>query len=447
MYDVSLVEQRQERLINPVYVVTNGIDSSLPDTQFLEVLAGDTWGYMRDIVDRETGLPLDNIIMVSTSPVQINDYTSITNIGLYLMCVTGADSMGLIGRDDAVARIRLVIDSLNKMDTWQGQFYNYYKTDDLTHSGHYVSTVDLGWLSAGILVVKNAFPSEAGDDAQKLLDQIDFNKFYDTQLGHLALGYDTQAEKMSPYHYGLLCTEPRVASYLAIAKGDVPETHWLRLYRTLPRSWNWQKQIPLGKSRRYRKYGVFNGYYVHNNFRYVPSWGGSMFEFLMPTLVLKEQELAHAGLGANNKAVVGAQIAYALEEAGYPAWGISPCSTPSDPQGYREYGVAFLGSRGYDDKGVIAPYASILALDIEPHKTLENLRKLSAYTDIYGPYGFFDSINILTGQVNTKYLCLDQAMSFLALANYLTGGSIREWFHSDPIIKEYEYLLTDERFF
>ncbi|OGS19130.1 MAG: hypothetical protein A2219_04790 [Elusimicrobia bacterium RIFOXYA2_FULL_50_26] len=433
--------------MNPVYVITSGIDAGLPDTQFMKTLAEDTWGYMRDIVDRETGLPLDNIIMVSTSPAQINDYTSITNIGLYLMCVTAADSMGLIQRADALGRIRLVIDSLSRMDTWEGQFYNYYKTDDLSHSGHYVSTVDLGWLAAGIVVVKNAFPSEFGDDAQALLDQIDFSKFYDTQLGHLALGYDAQSQKMSPYHYGLLCTEPRVASYLAIAKGDVPETHWLRLYRTLPRSWHWQKQIPLGKSRRYGRYGVFNGYYVHNNFRYVPSWGGSMFEFLMPTLVLKEQELAHSGLGANNKAVVGAQIAYALDEAGYPVWGISPCSIPSDPEGYREYGVDFLGSKGYDDKGVIAPYASILALDIEPRKTVENLRKLSEYTDIYGPYGFFDSINVLTGQVNTKYLCLDQAMSFLALANYLTGGGIREWFHSDPSIKEYEHLLSDERFF
>ena len=172
-----------------------------------------------------------------------------------------------------------------------------------------------------------------------------------------------------------------------------------------------------------------------------------MFEYLMPSLVLKENELGTGSFGLNNKRAVEMQIYYALEESGYPVWGISPCSIPDDPYGYREYGVKWMGVKGYCDEKVVTPHATFLAIEIDPEKSLLNLKELLKYSNIYGNYGYFDSLNVETGQVNTKYIALDQAMSFIALCNYLNKGSIRERFHSEPMIKKNEYLLSVEQFY
>jgi len=105
-----------------------------------------------------------------------------------------------------------------------------------------------------------------------------------------------------------------------------------------------------------------------------------------------------------------------------------------------------MGVKGYKDEKVVTPHATFLALEIDPENSIKNLHELLKYSNMYGTYGFFDSLNFETEQVNTKYIALDQAMSFIALCNYITKGSIRERFHSEPMIKKNEYLLTVEQF-
>lgn len=436
---------QQGRLYHFKPAVSKSVNPNLPDKELLTAIARDTWGYFRDVVDKENGLPLDNVL-VAPNQTKVMSYTSTTNIGLYLMCLVAAQDMGFLGPQEAEQRLQSTLATLHRLSRWEGQFFNYYETNTTQATSQFVSSVDNGWLAAGLIVAEQAHPAFK-KEIDDMLAEIDFAKVYDPPVGQLYGGYDAGKQAHSSSHYGLLCTETRAASFIGIAKGDLPEEHWYRLYRTLPPDWDWQSQIPRGTMRPVGKYDVFFGTYQHDNYRFVPSWGGSMFEFLMPTLVLNEREYSPNGLGANNRIVVDAQIRYALEEKKYPVWGISPCATPDIPQGYKEYGVPFLGSKGYADEGVITPHASFLALAVAPEKAIENIRKLAQIKGLYGEYGFYDSVNVLTGQTSPRFLALDQGMTLIALDNYLEFNSIRERFMTHPLMKERVGLLDGETYF
>ena len=103
-------------------------------------------------------------------------------------------------------------------------------------------------------------------------------------------GYHVHLARPAAYHYGLLYTEARLGSLIAIGKGDVPAAHWFKLHRTLPNTpeYAWQSQPPLHRVAKRMGPTYFGGYYEWQGVRFVPSWGGSMFEALMPSLVLDE---------------------------------------------------------------------------------------------------------------------------------------------------------------
>jgi hypothetical protein len=181
---------------------------------------------------------------------------------------------------------------------------------------------------------------------------------------------------------------------------------------------------------------------------YVPSWGGSAFEALMPTLLLDEARLAEHSLGRNGRAHVEVQRRYALEELGWPVWGMSPSMAPRAPHEafYREFGVPVLGVRGYAPQAV-TPHASALALPFAPEAATANLRRLAELYPIYGDYGFYDAVDPSSGEVVPAYLTLDQAMLFIALANHLRGGVIQRRFEADPIAARALPLLAAEDLF
>ena len=169
-----------------------------------------------------------------------------------------------------------------------------------------------------------------------------------------------------------------------------------------------------------------------------------MFEALMPTLIIDEKGLAPKGLGLNDLRHARIQIKYALEKLGYPVFGMSPSCIPEG--GYSEYGVKPLGMKGYKS-GVVSPHATFLALEFIPKECIKNLRTMLQRYNVYGEYGFYDSFDVKTGKPAMEYLCLDQAMSLIALDNYLNNGAIRKRFHADPEMKKREKLLTSEKFF
>jgi len=167
-----------------------------------------------------------------------------------------------------------------------------------------------------------------------------------------------------------------------------------------------------------------------------------MFEALMPTLLLDEGTLSPNGLGRNDRAHVRVQRDYAMRELGYPVWGMSP-SARVDGGGYGEFGAPVLGARGYVD-GIVTPHASALALTVARDDAVANLRELVEHFPVYGDFGFYDGVDPMTGRVAHVYLSLDQGMTFLAVANALAGGRLRERFASDPVVAAVLELLRAE---
>lgn len=430
------------------------------DHDFLMEVARDTWRFFDEVVDKEHALPLDNILIGKNEALdehtQIGDYTNVTNIGVYLMCLVSGYDLGFITKEDAVERIRHTMNTLETIEYHKSGFpYNYYDTTTAERTSYFVSLVDSGWLVAGLYVVKNAFPEELHEQAERLINRGNFNFFYDPVDRQMFHGYYEHLEVYSDYHYGVFYTEPRASSYIAIAQGQVPEDHWyMGMIRTFPAEYTWQSQEPINRvKKRVGPYEFYGGYYEWKGIKYIPSWGGSGFEALMPTMVLKEKELAPRGLGLNDKRQVEGQIKYTLEELKFPVWGMSPSSVPEG--GYSEYGSKPFGSKGYKP-GVVTPHASILGIEQAPQAVIANMRKLIELYDIYGEYGFYDAVTVeadpknpasKVGNVARKYFSLDQGMLFVALNNYLNDGAIRKRFHADPVMAKAEHLLSDEDFF
>jgi len=412
---------------------------------FLREIARDTWKYFAEARDKDSYLIVDHI-RLGPSPA-VADYTSITNIGLDFLSAIAAMDLGLIPREEAVRHIDNALTTLEKLKKWKGFFYNYYNTSSLRVSRHFISSVDSAWLAVSLVVLRQAFPDEFGGRATRLLDGFDFMEFLDPEFNQLAVGFDTETGELTGHHYGLLVSEARIASLYAIGKGDIPKDHWWYIFRTLPDIWEWQGQKPKGEFRTEDNIEYFQGYYEWKGKKFVPSWGGSLFEYLMPTLVVKERELAPLGLGMNNRIATELHRHYALKEKGYPVWGISP-ATFANGAGwqYSEFGIKELSAKGYPDRQIITPHVGFLALDSLPEAAVDNIRKFLDLK-IYGEYGFYDSINIRAKEANPQYLALDQGMILVALCNYLKAGSIQERFHADPIGRNIEDLLESESFF
>jgi hypothetical protein len=419
----------------------------MDDRAFVERLARDTWRGLDALVDREHGLPIDHVrfgeASMAPADAEIGDYTNVTNIGLWLAVVAAAHDLGFVTREEAIARITHVLDTLDRLERHAGFFFNYYDTTTLERTSNFVSFVDSAWLTAGLVVVRGTFP-ELAERVTALVDAQDYAFFYDPSLGQMWHGYYVHRAAYSRYHYGILYAESRLGSLLAIGKDDVPEAHWFRMARTLPASCDWQAGTPHDRRPKIvLGYQVMGGWYEWQGARFVPSWGGSMFEALMPRLFVDEARLAPGSLGPNGVVHTEVQRRFAREALGYPMWGLSPAATPAG--GYQEYGVRPLGVAGYDG-GAVAPYAAALALVATPDDALPNLRRLAA-RPIYGDYGFYDAFDPASGRVAWAYLALDQGMTFLAAADWLTGGLLRTRFAADPIMERVRPLLAAEHFF
>jgi len=416
------------------------------DEPFLYEIAKDTWKFFENALDRETRLPVDHIRV--SEPSHVGTYTTPTNLAMYFLACVSARELGFISKKEAVKRIKETLKTLERMKRWQGFYYNFYDTGSLQVTRDYISTVDSGWLAVAWVVLRQAFPKELGSLMNRFLEEADFYEFYDPSIGQLRLGFDETLGDFAPHHYGLLATEARSTSFVGIGKEDLPREHWWFVYRTPPSGWDWQSQVPQGQDREIEGSPVFQGYYKYQKAKFIPSWGGSLFEFLMPTLVMKEKELSPRGLGLNNRVATEVHIDYALNRQGYPIWGLSPASVSSGRLWrYGEYGVKALGVKGYRDEGVVTPYVTFLALDTLPEQAIDNLRRMLELYKVYGEYGFYDSINVRNGRVNAQYLALDQGMSLVAIANYLRNGVIKEYFHRDEVGRRAESLLGLEEFF
>jgi hypothetical protein len=433
----------------PAMLLANRATLPTDDRALLERLARDTWRGLDAFTDRENGLPVDHVRLDedpgSPPTGKVGDYTNVTNVGLHLIALVAASELGLVSAAEAVAAIDRTLDTLGRLETFQGFFFNYYDTTSLERTSNFISFVDSAWLTSGLVIARAAFPPLAARTTP-LIDRMSYRFFYDETLGLLSHGYFVHRRTRSRYHYGVLYTEARLGALLAVGKGDVPERVWFDMVRTYPAECVGQSQTPIAaRQKTVRGHAVWGGYYEWEGIRYVPSWGGSMFEALMPTLVLDEERVAPRSLGANAIAHATVQRRFALETLGYPVWGLSPSAVPPGDR-YREYGARILGSRGYG-AGVVTPHASALTLAVAPAEAITNLRRLTERYDLYGDYGLYDAVDPTTGHVAHTYLALDQAMTLVALANYLHPHAIPDLFATDPIVQRAVAILGDENFF
>ena len=429
----------------------------------LHGIARKTYRFIEEFTHEQTGLVPDRVDETS-SGYQVSGRTSPANIGVQLLATIGANEIGILNDRQTRERLDTVVSTLESANTWgeTGLFYRWYSVDtgavdESSPSARNVSTIDNGWLSAGLLVVGHAFPS-LRDRAYSLVANADYGALYDptvydlfegemTEPGHMHAKHDPDEGLAG--HYGAFNTEPRIAYYLAIGKEDIDLGSWWQMYRTFPpgEDFSWTNQNPSGPTREYQseefgEMSVYEGHYEYLGEKYVPSWGGSMFESLMPSLVLKEKELGTEALGLNNQRQAKLQIEYA-DEHGYDAWGFSPCAIPD---GYGVYGVDQLGISGYEEEGIVTPHATFLALeyadDCDIAENIDALRESGAASQ----FGFYDSVDVVSGEVTQSYLVLDQAMVLAPIANYLTNGALRDHFHATRVGSAPEHLLSTETF-
>jgi cyclic beta-1,2-glucan synthetase len=261
--------------------------------------------------------------------------------------------------------------------------------------------------------------------AEKFVMEMDFKFLFHPARRVFHIGYNLDAGLADNNFYDLLASEARIASIIALAKGEVPSSHWLQLNRPLTR---------------------VDGEYV------LLSWSATMFEYLLPPLFLRSYPgtlLAESARGA-----VLHQIAYGKSK-GVP-WGISESGyylfDANQNYQYRAFGVPGLGfKRGLSDDLVIAPYASIMAIGYDPEGVSENLVKLMAL-DGFGLYGLYEAIDftanrLLVGEssiVVREYMAHHQGMILMALVNYFHKDVMVRRIHSSPRIQSVELLLQEQ---
>ena len=260
--------------------------------------------------------------------------------------------------------------------------------------------------------------------SEKTFADMEFGFLFDDSRKLFSIGYRGSDGILDPNYYDLLASEARLTSFIAIAKGDVPSAHWFHLGRAL---------TPVGRGSA------------------LISWSGSMFEYLMPALVMRSP--TDSLLSQTYEQVVLRQIEYGAER-GVP-WGISESAYNARDidftYQYSSFGVPGLGlKRGLSEDLVIAPYATALAAMIRPSAAQENLGRL-AKAGARGMYGFYEALDYTSSRlpegeevaVIRAYMAHHQGMFLVAFANVLNDGAMQTRFHAQPIVKATELLLQE----
>ena len=479
------------------------------DRQTLRLIARRTWRYFETFVTAaDNFLPPDNFQEIP-QPV-VARRTSPTNIGLYLLSVTVAHDMGWISQAAAAQRLEQTLQTMQHMPRFRGHLYNWHDTSDLrVLDPPYVSAVDSGNLAGHLIAVAQAceawarqptntpqglqdarvlaqeallqdpFPTLSAILVQiaqgatdVLIDQaqimaatlpdgsdvafwtlamtachrqkiapatqlhrlagmardfamsMDFRFLMHPEKKLLSIGFTVSTNMLDANCYDLLASEARLASLFAIAKGDVETRHWFRLGRAA---------TPIGAGSA------------------LISWSGSMFEYLMPALVMHAPE--GSVLAQTNSRVVQRQRSYAAA-LGLP-WGISESAFNARDlemtYQYSNFGVPGLGlKRGLAEDRVIAPYATALGAMVDPQAAVQNFAAI-AKLGAQGRYGFYEAVDFTATRlpegggcaIVRSWMAHHQGMTLAALANVLHDGLLRARFHAEPIIQSVSLLLQE----
>lgn len=455
------------------------------DDRQLREYAQRTWSSFVAMTDERSGFPADILNADGTRSVQ----TSTTNVGAYMWSAVVAERLGFIHKRELERRLERTLTTLERLERPQntgGQFYNWYdhrtgqKLTVWPPSGApltpILSSVDNGWLAVGLRIVENSVP-KLSRRAGALYASMDFGFYYRPEVNRILFHYVPDTGE-APCCYDTVVSESRIADYIGIARGQIPEKAYYGRWRTFPDTcdWSWQETRPVGQTRTYFGVNVFEGAYPYAGMLVTPSWSGSMFEALMPDLFVPEEQWAPRSWGVNHPNTVRAQIHHGLNEAGYGVWGFSPSNVPEG--GYAVYGVDGIGLdpaggpsnedrtlidngfSGCDGRpavpnpppsaytnGVVTPHAAFLGLRYAPRETLRNLSKLQRdYPGLYTKWGFRDSVNVQTKAVSGAYLSLDQGMIMASLGNALDRDVLRRAFADRALERRLRPVIGIEQF-
>ena len=259
-----------------------------------------------------------------------------------------------------------------------------------------------------------------------IVNECNFKALFDKSQMFYYIGYNDSARSYDASYYDLIASEAMLTSFIGIAKNEIPREHWLKLGRPLTMSGGYPAFV---------------------------SWSGTMFEYLMPYLVMSEFNGSVYSLTA--RAAVREQIAYG--KAMNIPWGISESQyyrfdVASNYQ-YRAFGIPKLSQQPQLDKSiVVAPYATFLAMQFNMKKAVKNLIRLMEMR-VYGDYGFYEAVDYNSPDTESMedysivkcYMAHHQGMSLVSLNNVINNNIMRKRFHSEPIIKSAEVILEEVR--
>ena len=401
------------------------------------------WKYFDHFVGASTNWLAPDNFQETPTPI-VADRTSPTNLGVQLLSIVSAFDLGILPRSDMMERLEHALDTMSSMRKLRGHFYNWYRLSDLSVlEPPYISTVDSGNLAGHLIAIAAACreiaaaahdkPIEAArlatlaERTRAMALEMDFTLLFDEARVLFAIGFDERANRLDASSYDLLASEARLTSFLAIAKDDAPREHWFHLGRSLT---------------------------THAGATALVSWSGSMFEYLMPVIVMPSSP--YSLLDQTHYASVKRQIAYGRSRR--VPWGISESAynvrDRHDTYQYRGFGVPDLAlKRGLANDLVVAPYATILALPIDPGEALLNLALLEREGAL-GEYGFYDAIDYSRPHADGKLSVVRTSMahhvgmSLVAIDNALHvvrgDGIWQRRFMTDPLCRAAR-LLLDER--
>ena len=401
-------DTRDLRVLEPAYV--SSVDSGNLAGHLIAVAqACRAWGAAvapRDAVVRQA----------------IGDMVSLAQLALDNEPATADLVHALIGLAKAVADTAQPLDALTapvelavalgatKPET--AYWTNAIRTCLLDHLSHQAQPADAALL-AQVETLARSFAME-----------MDFSFLLEPDKKLLSIGFSVTTNRLDTNCYDLLASEARLASLFAIAKGDVETRHWFRLGRAA---------TPVGAGSA------------------LISWSGSMFEYLMPSLVMRAP--SGSVLEQTTRLIVGRQISYANSLA--MPWGISESSYNARDlemtYQYSNFGVPGLGlKRGLSENRVIAPYATGLAAMIDPLAAVRNYADL-AELGAEGRYGFYEAVDFTPSRLQAdqpyaivrSFMAHHQGMTITAIANTVQNGRLRDLFHAEPMIQGVELLLQE----
>jgi cyclic beta-1,2-glucan synthetase len=276
------------------------------------------------------------------------------------------------------------------------------------------------WLAGEVLGLGQLFIQES----RGFSDSVNMQFLYDPERRLFSIGYNVSSGSHDGSYYDLLASEARLGSFVAIARGDAPVEHWFSLGRP---------------------YGVVG------RRRILLSWSGSMFEYLMPLIF--QRSFTNSLLDKAARDAVETQIDFGRQH--HVPWGISESGFGdldiNKTYQYKAFGVPSLGlRREVGDEIVVAPYATLLAANVDPLKTVQNLKRL-ADLGLLNDYGFYEAVDYSRrsysnsdGKIMVRaYMAHHQGMGFLSLANFLRGNLIIRHFRADPRVRAVEALLHE----